>query len=708
MMLRFFSLIALAFFALVLPVAAQTPGERVVQTELHSARAAVAPGETFTVIFRQNIREHWHTYWLNPGDSGEATELTWTTPAGASAGPLRFPAPEAIPFAILVNYGYSGEVLFPVELTAPANAQPGQTLNFTADAYWLVCSDICIPEEARLTLSVPVAAQGRDDPTWGPRAAAAVEALPTREQGVDARISAGSPARLSVSLTNVNDIRNPRFFPFSRDVMRNAEAQRPQVGANGVSFSLTPGVANNLGQFPLEGVVTFEVREGGAWVRRGVEIVASPGEAIAGTDGAPAPISADYSLAELEGASGASAPVAPTPPMAPLALLAAIGLAFLGGLILNIMPCVLPVLSVKALQFAGGAHSDDARKHGLLYFAGVMATFVALAVLLIALRGAGEAVGWGFQLQAPWVTTALALLFFLIGLNLVGVFEIGGSLQNAGAGLTTRGGDAGAFFTGALAVIAATPCTAPFMAGAIGTALTQSAFVTLAIFVALGLGFALPLTALHFAPGLQRLNPKPGGWMDRVRNVLAFPMFGTAVWLAWVLTEQQGSDGTIALLTLFVSVTALILFARWGRLWLAFGLLQLALTGAFIWKPLLGVETHAVLASEAWSAERVMELRSEGRGVFVNFTAAWCVSCKVNEATSLSQPRVADAFAQRNVAYLVGDWTNRDEAIAAALADYGRAGVPLYVYYPPDGEPVVLPQLLTQDLVIDTITGETQ
>jgi thiol:disulfide interchange protein DsbD len=703
-MFRLIAFLALLLAAIAAPAAAQQPlsAARQVDAGLHSSRAAVAPGERFTIALRETINEGWHTYWRNPGDSGEATSLTWTLPPGWRVGEIQWPAPNGIPYAMLVNYGYEGEVLFPIEVTAPANARVGSSVTLSAEAYWLVCSDICIPENATVTLTLPVEAQGRDDPQWAPRIAEAVANLPRRMEGVNAAITAGAPARLSVSMPNAGEIRNPRFFPFERDVMEAAAAQSPRVGASGVSFSLTPGVKNNFGQAPLNGVVVYEVQDGGAWVRRGVEISAQPGEPIAGTDQSAAPISADYSLAELEGGAAAAEP---TQDLSAVALLAAIGLAFLGGLILNIMPCVLPVLSMKALSFAGGVQAGEARRHGLFYFAGVMATFLALAGTLIVLRGAGDAVGWGFQLQAPWVTAALALLFFVIALNLLGVFEIGGGAQNVGAGLVARGGDAGAFFTGALAVVAATPCTAPFMATAIGAALTQSGPATLLIFAALGVGFALPMTLLHFAPGLQKLIPKPGPWMERVKQVLAFPMFGTAVWLAWVLTEQAGSNGTIALLTLFVAVTFLILSTRWGRVWLAFGVLQLAITGAFVWRPLLGMETEQALASEPWSAARVAELQSEGRGVFVNFTAAWCVTCKVNEITVFT-PRVARAFEEENIAYLVGDWTNRDEAIAQALADHGRAGVPLYLFYPADGgEPVVLPQVLTESLVMQTVRG---
>lgn len=703
-MMRFFSTIALALGLFISPALAQPVRTDNVEAELHSARAAVAPGETFTVVFRQSIREHWHTYWRNPGDSGEATDLTWTSPPGAQVGPIQWPTPEAIPFAFLVNYGYSGEVLFPVEVTAPANAAIGETLTFTADAYWLVCSDICIPEEAQVRFAVPVAAQGADDATWAPRIAAAVSALPTRDPRVEARI--GADGVLSVAMLALGDIRNPRFFPFSREVMRNDQPQRPRVGATGLSFTLTQGVSENLGQVPVEGVVAYEVRDGAGWTRRGLEIVAQPGEALPGTSDQPATISEDYALAELEG--GAAGVAVQAPAMDAVALLTALALAFIGGLILNIMPCVLPVLSVKALSFAGGVQAGEARREGLLYFAGVMATFLVLAGLLIVLREAGEAVGWGFQLQAPWVTSTLALLFFIIGLNLLGVFSIGGSLQNTGGALTARGGSAGAFFTGALAVIAATPCTAPFMAGAIGAALTQPAAVTLAIFAALALGFALPLTALHFAPGLQKLIPKPGAWMERVRNVLAFPMFAAAVWLAWVLAEQAGPAGVAALLSVAAAIAFALFVSRWGRAWMVAGAVAIALTAALMWRPLVGAETHAVLASEPWSPERVAEMRADGRGVFVNFTAAWCVTCKVNEGAALATPRVAQGFADANVAYLVGDWTNRDDAIAAALAQHGRAGVPLYLYYPPVGDVVVLPQVLTQDLVLETIAGETQ
>lgn len=704
-MVRSWIMAALAGLVLAASAAAQPVNSGNVEGELHSARAAVAPGERFTIVLRQNINEGWHTYWRNSGDSGEPTELTWSAPAGWIAGPLQWPAPEPAPFTTIVNYGYHGEVFFPIEISVPANARVGETVTLTAEAYWLVCSDICIPETATLTLRVPVEAVGRDDPTWAPRVQQAVAALPRQEAGVEARITAGSPARLSIALPDGGgDIRNPHFFTYDRDVMAHSEAQRPRVGAAGLSFDIPPGVAPNLGQAPVEGVVTFEQLRGGQWIRRAMEIVAQPGEALAGTAEDRAVITDDYPLAEIENAAWP----AEAPQLTPLAVLVTLGLAFLAGLILNIMPCVLPVLSVKALAFAHGAHTGQARRHGVLFLAGVLTTFLALAGLLIALRAGGEALGWGFQLQEPWVIAGLALLFFVIGLNLVGVFEFGGGgVENLGAGLAARGGDLGAFFTGALAVVAATPCTAPFMGGAIGAVLTQSTLVTLLIFTFLALGFALPLTLLHFAPALQKLIPKPGDWMERVRNVLAFPMFVTAALLAWVLAEQTGSGGVLALLVVATAVGFAFFVGRWGRVWLVIGVIAVLGTAALTWRPLLGIERAAALAEEPWSPERVAQLRSEGRGVFVNFTAAWCITCKVNEGAALSSRRVALAFADEGVVYLKADWTNRDDIIAAALAEYGRVGVPLYLFYPAGGgDPVVLPQVLNENLVIETISGD--
>ncbi|MDX2238102.1 MAG: protein-disulfide reductase DsbD family protein [Hyphomonadaceae bacterium] len=666
------------------------------ETELHSARAAVAPGETFTVVLRQTMAPGWHTYWRNPGDSGEPTELTWSAPAGFVVGDMGWPAPERLPLAGIMQYGYSGEALYPITLTAPASARPGESAAFTVDAYWLICADVCIPEEGVLRLSVPIAAQGADDPVWAQRAAAARAALPQPYAG-EARITAGAPAILSVA--HAGPVRDPYFYPFARDAVRHSDPQPAQAGAGGFSLALNAGAGGALGTAPLSGVASWETQIDGAWRRVAVEIAATPGPALPQTSGT--------ALAPTAAAA------VDAPPTAPIGLLAALAFAFLGGLILNVMPCVFPVLSLKALSLAQAAHAGEARTHSAFFFAGVMATFLALAGVLIALQQAGAAAGWGFQLQQPAIVAGLALLFFAIGLNLAGVFEVGGG-QGFGARLAAQSGPAGAFFTGALAVVAASPCTAPFMAGALGFAATQPWFVSLGVFAALGAGFAAPMTALGFIPALQRALPRPGPWMERFKQVLAFPMFGAAVWLAWVLAAQTGPNGVMALLALATALAFLLVSLRWPGLWRAAGAATVLVAALLFWRPLTtpaaapaAADATAALVSEPWSAERVTALQAEGRPVFVNFTAAWCITCQVNERGALSSARVRAAFDAANVAYLKGDWTNPDPAIAAELARHGRTGVPLYLYYPVGGAPRVLPQMLSEAALLRTLDQST-
>jgi thiol:disulfide interchange protein DsbD len=386
-----------------------------------------------------------------------------------------------------------------------------------------------------------------------------------------------------------------------------------------------------------------------------------------------------------------------------------LGSALLGGLLLNLMPCVFPILAMKAMALArlSGAARREVRAHAASYTAGVLACFLGLAGLLIGLRGAGVAAGWGFQFTAPAFVAGLAWLMLAVGLNLSGVYTMGGP-AGAGAGLAARGGHAGSFFTGALAVLVATPCTAPFMAAAVGAALAMPAAETLLVFAALGLGLAAPYALLGLFPGLAGRLPRPGGWMEALRQGLAFPMYGAAAWLAWVLAQQAGPDGLLLLL----GGAVLIGFAAW-----ALGLAQRG--GGRIGRVLAGVAAIGALAllpglaaappaaasteaqAEAWSAPRVAALQAEGRPVFVNLTAAWCITCKVNERLVLRSGAVQAAFAGRNLAYLAGDWTQGDPVIGALLREHGREGVPLYLLYPAGGgAPQVLPQVLTEGIVL--------
>ncbi|MGE3143937.1 MAG: protein-disulfide reductase DsbD family protein, partial [Hyphomonadaceae bacterium] len=476
----------------------------------------------------------------------------------------------------------------------------------------------------------------------------------------------------------VRGARDVHFFPNAGDVIDHAAPENPSRGALGVALEVRPARGRDLGALAFEGVLTLEQRGPQGWAPAAYEVRVEPG-------------------APLPGAAGARARPAAGAVTLPLAL----ALAFAGGLLLNLMPCVLPVLSIKALSFARSA-AGDARRTGLFFLAGVMATFLGLAGVMIALKAGGAAVGWGFQLQTPLAVAALATLFFLIGLNFLGAFEIDGRWRNVGHRLVGKEGGFGAFFTGALAVIAATPCTAPFMAAATGFAAAQPPAAMLSVFGALGLGFAAPFVALAFSPPLVRRLPKPGPWMAQLKTALAFPMFATAAWLAWVIARQAGPDALIALLAALTTLAFAIVVGRWGPRWRIAGVIVLALALALTWRPIVtGAAGEAARAPEAWSEARVEALINQGHGVFVDFTAAWCVTCQVNKLTVLSRPAIARAFAERDVVLLEADWTRRDAAIAAALAEHGRDGVPLYLYYPPGSpNPRILPQILTEGIVM--------
>ncbi|WP_297510477.1 thioredoxin family protein [uncultured Caulobacter sp.] len=680
-----------------------------IESELVAQDTGVAPGGMVYVALRQKIIPEWHTYWRNPGDAGQATKITWTLPAGWSAGDIVWPTPTTAKLGPLLDYAYEGEVLLPVPITAPADAQIGTTLSLTADVFYLVCKDICVPEEAKVSLLLPVVATPTADPKWGAVVGEALAKAP-KPAGLKAVFKLdGQTLKLAVTGGPLKgaDLAGAYFFPYSPKAIEHAAAQGVDRGPEGLTLALKPGydfVGGGAAPSELAGVLATKA---GAW-----EVSATPGEPPAAAGGLAPPV-------ETKPAGGGAGSGG---------LVGALLFAFVGGLILNLMPCVFPVLSMKAASLAGHAHhAAKARAQGLVFLLGVVATFLALAGVLLAVRAGGAAVGWGFQLQSPVVVAGLALLMLLVALNMSGVFEIGTSVQNVGAEASSKDGAAGAFFTGALAVVVAAPCTAPFMAGALGYALTQPPLVALAVFLALALGFAAPFVAVAFIPGLLKLLPRPGAWMDVLKKGLAFPMYGAALWLAWVFAQQAGPLA----LGYLLAAGVLAAFAAWLH-----GLAQarraegkpamvstvvalLALAGALAIAGFGALDAKAPttapsaagptqagpgLAAEAWSPEKVKALRAEGRPVLVDFTAAWCVTCQVNEKVALSGSKVVEAFKARNAVYLKADWTNRDPVIAKALAEFGRVGVPLYVVYPKNGgPPVILPQLLTEGLVIEAI-----
>jgi len=704
--IRGFILLAVALLATA-PVHAEDHQPKV-HAELVAAVENIQPGVPFSVGLHQRIAPGWHTYWKNPGDSGEPTRITWTLPAGFTASEIRWPVPEANPVGPLMNFGYSDSLLLPVTITPPRSLS-GESVELKARANWLVCEEICIPESAELSLTLPISA---DQAAPFPSRHAdlfeqAERQIPGPAPWPATFDQAADRIMLKVAAPELDQTRITRvaFFPDDWGVVEHAAPQEVSWSANGFELSLKPGELASNGHEKVDGLLVLTEQLGETPVQTGFTISARPA-------GASQEISAGPSTG-----GGASRLIDQGPSVTPISIWQAILFAFLGGVILNLMPCVLPILSLKALTLAshGKGATGEAAKSGFAYLAGVLVSFAMLAIVLVGLRSAGLALGWGFQFQSPVFVLAMASLFLALGLSLSGVFDIGGSAVGVGDGLTRKAGATGSFFTGVLASIAATPCTAPFMGVAVGYALTRPPLDMVLVLQAMGLGFALPVLALSLSRTARRLLPKPGPWMETLKQILAFPLYATVAWLVWVLSLQTGSDGVfVAGITLTaVAFAAWLLGSPAGGPALRTGLAIaiIAATLAFL-SPWLtsarppdtraaGVGTD-MAHGEPFSEARVAELRSSGRPVFVNFTAAWCISCKVNEQVALRSEAFRKALANHNAAYLRGDWTNQDESITRVLRAYGRAGVPLYLLYPadPEKEAIVLPQLLTEAIVV--------
>ncbi len=670
------------------------------EVTLVSETDAVEPGKPFRLGLRFKLAKGWHIYWLNPGDAGEPPHLDLTLPQGASAGELVFPTPLRIPEGPVMTYSYLGEVLFPVTVK-PASEVAAFPLK--AKASWLICEKICVPEEGTLSLDLPA----------GSAAPSAQARLFT---DADQRIPHPSPFAASLSadatLSLAGDAISPSFaaeawfFPDTWGAIDDAAPQQLSIGDHRLSLALKPAQTFD----PRAGLSGILVIKDASGAESFYQVAARPDAAAAAMP--PSPGSAVSAPAKPGTAAAAPAP-------ADIGIAAMLLFAFLGGLILNLMPCVFPILAIKALTLAklSAQERGGVRAHGASYTLGVLVAFIGLGALLIGFREAGSVAGWGFQFQSPAFVAGMAWLFLVLGLSLSGVFEVGLGLTGVGGGLAARAGHFGSFFIGFLAVLAATPCTAPFMGAAIAAAVTEPAPVTLAVFAMLGLGLAAPYALLALAPGLARLLPRPGAWMAVLKQALAFPLYGAAAWLVWVISQQTGPDGVLATAAGMV----LLGFAAW-----VYGATQArerpmrplgqaiaaaaAIASLFILRGVAAAPFSAppsIAATDEiapYSAERLAALRAEGRPVFVNMTAAWCVTCLVNERIALSSDTVRQAFAERKVAYLKGDWTRADPAISDFLRQHGRDGVPLYVFYPANGgDPVVLPQILTASAVLEEL-----
>ncbi len=692
--------------------------------ELVAQNASVVPGEMTMLGLSIKHAPHWHTYWKNPGDSGYPTKITWAPPFDAVKVVPQFmwPTPKRIATGPIVNFGYDGDVVLPIPMMVPPQLVAGDRLTYTGKAEWLVCKDVCVPEEGDISISLPVvanAAQVRES-QHASLFAAATTASPgnaikwTALLHAPAVTPAGANASREVWLSlkppaEITPLKSLDIFPETEQI------SDPSVQD---VYKTSDGYA-----------VRLKVADG-AKVPETLPLVIS-GDQVVSLDGRTSGevkakvTSAAFSLpagAVKLTSAGSSSPTAISPGAAAgagddMSFLLALGLAFLGGMVLNLMPCVFPVLSLKILSFA--QHSGKAaesrtamRQHGIYYAVGVVLSFLALAGVMLALKSAGSAIGWGFQLQNPGVVWVLAVIFFLIGLNLMGAFEVGQLAPSSLLSMQAKHPGVDAFFSGVLAVIAASPCTAPFMGAALGFALTQSAAAALAVFAALGLGMALPYVLLAWFPKWLDKLPRPGQWMITFKQLLAFPMFLTVVWLVWVISLQAGADGAAIGLLGLVGLA----FAAWligsmksGVRWAGVAAAVIAMALAWPASEPAQAATTSAKSSKAnwqpWDPAAVAKLNAEGKPVFVDFTAAWCVSCQANKRLVLTRVEIEALFEQKKVTLMRADWTNRDERITQALAGMNRSGVPVYVLHAPGKAPQLLPELLTTGIVKDAIAA---
>jgi thiol:disulfide interchange protein len=660
--------------------------------------AQIYPGQQFLAGIDFRMEEGWHVYWTNAGDSGEPPGIAWKLPQGVTADAMQFPAPKRLPLGPLMDFGYEGEVVFPVPITVAANfSANSRPLQLGGHVTWLVCREVCLPGKADLSLTRAAAATAPATPN----ADTAAQSLIAKYQSLEPKdLPAGDAAHFTQSakgfvldVTTGAQQTSAQFFPLDETVIANAAPQPARALPDGVELALAKD--ENIQGTPrtLNGVV--ELADGAAYV-----VHATPSEAA--SSGATTNATG---LSDL-GAMGQAA-----------------AFAFVGGILLNLMPCVFPVLFIKGLALVQSSRQErrELRAHGWVYTLGILVSFWAVVGVLLALRAAGRQLGWGFQFQSPVFLALMAMLLFFLGLTLAGQFEIGLSLTSTGGALAERHGYGGSFFTGVLAMVVATPCTAPFMGAAIGYALAHSAAVSLAVFTALGLGLAVPYLLLAYNPAWTRLLPKPGAWMEILKQAVAVPIFGTVIWLVWVFAQIAGTNALIGLLAgfLLLAIAGWVL-GRWpgerpaASVAVVIGVLAVALT---VRVTQLFREVHfdpahvlAVQTKQDWqpfSPELIAQSRAQGKPVFVDFTASWCLSCQVNERVILDSETVKQHLKDSGAVLVRADWTNQDADITKALAALGRSGVPTYAIYPADpaAQPHVLPEVLTQGIVIDALNS---
>jgi thiol:disulfide interchange protein len=677
----------LLLFALLLPFlshAQATASAPHLSVQLVVPPAQIYPGQSFTAGLYFKLAPGWHIYWINAGDSGEPPAMHWALPAGISAGTMQYPAPQRLPLGPLMDFGYQNEVLFPIPMHVASDFKPtGSTASLGGKVSWLVCQNVCLPGKA--TLSVD--RQALASPPSAPATIAADQQLIDRFQSTlpqalpseDRAKFRTTPKGFTLTVETGRQEQSAEFFPLEQNILANAAPQPLKILHNGVEISLTKD--ENLTGTPkqLNGVLVLGSG-------RAYKIQAAPG------------------VLNLAAAQSSAT-----------GMLRIILLSFIGGVILNLMPCVFPVLFLKGLALVQSSAEErhKLRRHGLVYTLGILVSFWIVVGILLTLRAAGHNFGWGFQFQSPIFLVLLALLLFFLGLSLAGQFEIGLTLTSAGSGLAAKQGYAGSFFTGVLAVVVATPCTAPLMGAAIGYALTSSAAVSITVFTAVALGLATPYLLLAFNPAWTRLLPRPGAWMEVLKQAVSIPIFGTVIWLVWVFNQTAAAGSLVFLLTAFL----LLAIAGWilGR-WPAKAPATLAAVLVLVFSiavPVWAIHTLTPSAAtreqdarwQPYTPQLVAKYRAEGKPVFLDFTASWCLSCQVNERVVLDRADVQQRLKSSGVELVRADWTRHDETIANALAALGRSGIPTYVLYSadPDIPPKLLPEVLTPGIVFHAL-----
>ena len=652
---------------------------------LYAEKTAASSDEPLWLAFRIEPKEGWHSYWKNYGDSGAAPILEWTLPDGVTVGDPLYGVPHRMPVGPLMNYGYEGSSSLLIPLTV-SEEFVGQAINVQLSAEWLVCEIECVPQVGEWSFDIPV---GQGDAVNDGIFTEARSMLPELSYW-DATLSVAQNASellVFVDESELEGLKAAYFYPESEGVALYADEQTWEVSGDGLRLRISR--EGELEPTTANGVLELSFEDGRKAALE-LEPTLNSALSVSGEENTPTQIDQSYNL-----------------PIWQAALF-----AFFGGMILNLMPCVFPVLSLKAFALISANHktSDGRRKEGWAYTFGIWISFMIIVSVLMILRAGGAAIGWGFQLQDPVFVGLLAILMVIVALSLGGMFNIGlGGAEGAGQALTEKEGLKGAFFKGVLATLVATPCTAPLMAPAIGFALTQSIPTVILVFSMLAFGLAAPFLALSYSETLARMMPRPGAWMEKVKQGLAFPMLLTAVWLVYIFDVQAGGIATMILLMGIIGIA----FGLWlwqqttgtiGRVISA--LFIVGATGYALYQA--SISSPAPVAVDesvyAYTPDTVADLRAEGESVFVYFTAEWCITCKVNEQVALNNSDVKAAFKDKNIKIVKGDWTNRNAEIAEVLAKYGRAGVPLYLYFPSGAtEAKVLPEILTPSIVIDTL-----